>query len=124
MPVGLWDYCHTEAFRFDKPADDSGSKGRMVNIGIGRENNDIGHIPAAQVHFLTRGWQPVGQTGRIHKGGKQGIERKAERQYVGMPAAPLLLNRPQCRFRLVKVDKIFQTIGFHLVMIDHIYAKI
>ena len=61
MPVGLRHDANAEALVFEQAADDGGAERRVVNVGVGREENDVGLFPASQVHFFAGGWQPVGE---------------------------------------------------------------
>lgn len=61
MPVGLRNNRHLVTGSFERPADDGCAKGRMVNIGIAGEEDDIQLVPSTEFHFLLGSRQEVGQ---------------------------------------------------------------
>ena len=61
MPVGLRNNRHLVTGSFECPADDGCAKGRMVNIVIAGEEDDIQLVPSTKLHFLLGGRQEVGQ---------------------------------------------------------------
>ena len=52
VPVGLRNDDHAQAFGFQYATDDSHAERGMIDVGIAREQDDIGLLPAAQIHFL------------------------------------------------------------------------
>ena len=62
VPVGLGHDGHTVAGILQHPADDSSTKRGVVDIGVGREQDDIHLIPASQFQLLLRRWQKISQS--------------------------------------------------------------
>ena len=66
MPVRLRDNGNAIPLSFQQTPDNGGSKRRMIHIGVAAEQDDVGRIPSAQLHFLFRRWQPVCQLQLFH----------------------------------------------------------
>ena len=60
VPVGLRNDGHTQSFCLEQTPDDSHPERGMVDIGIGREQDDVGLFPASQFHLLAGGRKPAG----------------------------------------------------------------
>ncbi|OPZ96672.1 MAG: hypothetical protein BWY71_01863 [Planctomycetes bacterium ADurb.Bin412] len=55
-PVGLGDYTHPIAFGLHKPAQQGGSPGRVINIGITADYDYVQFIPAAGFQIRPADW--------------------------------------------------------------------
>ena len=61
MPVRLWHYGHTIACGLECASYHSSSKGRMVNIGVAREQDNIYFVPSSEIQLLLRRRQKICQ---------------------------------------------------------------
>ena len=55
VPVGLRNDGHAVAFGLNQAADDGSAKGRMVHVGIAREQDNVYFVPTAELHLLAGG---------------------------------------------------------------------
>ena len=70
VPRGLGHNANAKPFGFKQSSNDCCSKGRVVDIGIAGEKNDVGLCPTAKLHFALRSGEPVGEL--WHKKRKSG----------------------------------------------------
>ncbi len=56
-PIGLGYYGYFQAFRFQNPGYNSGTKRRMINISIARKEDYIQLFPSQSFHLLSRSGQ-------------------------------------------------------------------
>ena len=58
-PIGLGDDGDLEAFGFEETADDGGAEGRVVDVGVAGDDDDIEFVPAACEDFVAGGGEPA-----------------------------------------------------------------
>ena len=63
MPVGLGNDAYAEAFGLDDAADDCSTETGMVDLGIGREDDNVDSVPTVEFHFAACGGNPIGELG-------------------------------------------------------------
>ena len=89
-PVGLRHDRHPIALGFEQPSDDGGAEGRMIDIGVAREEDDVEAVPAEGAYLLEGGGQEHGRSVRIRRretGAPRRCSRPTSPRAAGSPPA-------------------------------------
>ena len=101
MPVGLGDDADTVAMLLEHAGDDGRGKGRMVHIGIARDEDKVALVPATFFHVLLRDRKELAAGGtRRHGWHRTSVMMRFRRGFLRLVGARLALPCPLRMFRL------------------------
>ena len=114
VPVGLGHDGHAVAGRLKGTTYDGRPEGGVVYIGVGREEDDVGAVPAAQLKLFLGSGQKVGEL-VFHLVEGRTLEGTGGHAEVGV-AAVLPVDEQD--------DELLQSVSLHVWVVDHVETEV